>query len=314
MSPSRKSNMPKKIAVLIGGPGSERDVSLATGRGVSKALRSAGIEVVDVDVRDENFKLPDDVDLAFITIHGTFGEDGQVQKILETRGIAYTGEGVKGSELAFDKIRSKEKFIEHGVPTPKSEVITAGGRPTIPMPIVVKPPRQGSTVGVYIIKNEAELDSALAEVAKFDRELLVEEFIQGRELTIGILGDQALPIIEIIPKSGFYDFNNKYPFLNPQAGGGADHVCPAKIDDAKTKEIQALALRAHRSLGLQVYSRVDVLLPENGGPTVLEANTIPGMTEASLLPEAAAVAGISYVDLCLRIIELSRARTEGATE
>lgn len=307
-------NLPKKIAVLMGGPGSERDVSLATGRGVSKALRSAGANVVDVDVRDENFKLPDDVDLAFITIHGTFGEDGQVQKILETRGIAYTGEGVQGSELAFDKIRSKENFVEHGVRTPKSEVITAGSRPTLPIPIVVKPPRQGSTVGVYIIKSGSELDPALAEAAKFDRELLVEEFIQGRELTIGILGDQALPIIEIIPKSGFYDFNNKYPFLNPQAGGGADHVCPARIESEKAKEIQELALRAHRSLGLQVYSRVDVLLPDNAPPTVLEVNTIPGMTEASLLPEAAAAAGINYVDLCLRIIELSRARMEGAAK
>jgi D-alanine-D-alanine ligase len=311
----KRADLPKKIAVLMGGPGSERDVSLATGRGVSKALHSVGADVVDVDVRDENFKLPDDVDLAFITIHGTFGEDGQVQRILEERDkVAYTGEGVKGSELAFDKIRSKEKFREHGVTTPKSEVITAGQRPTIPLPIVVKPPRQGSTVGVYIIKSESELASALTEAAKFDRELLIEEFIPGRELTIGILGDQALPILEIIPKGGFYDFTNKYPFLNPQAGGGAEHVCPAKIDNEKTKEIQDLALRAHRALGLQVYSRVDVLLPEDAPPTVLEVNTIPGMTETSLLPEAAAAAGINYVDLCLRIIELSSARKERAAE
>jgi D-alanine-D-alanine ligase len=136
--------------------------------------------------------------------------------------------------------------------------------------------------------------------------------VPGRELTIGILGDQALPILEIIPKGGFYDFTNKYPFLNPQAGGGAEHVCPAKIDDDKTKEIQDLALKAHRAIGLQVYSRVDVLLPENGAATVLEVNNIPGMTEASLLPEAAAVAGINYVALCARIIALSRARTERA--
>ena len=310
----KHENLPKKIAVLKGGPGSERDVSLATARGVSKALGSVGVEVVDVDVRDENFKLLDDVDLAFITIHGTFGEDGQVQKILEDRGVPYTGEDVQKSELAFDKIRSKKNFHAHGVATPKSEVIKLGQRPTLPLPIVVKPPRQGSTVGVYIIKSEGELDSALAEVAKYDDELLVEEFIAGRELTIGILGDQALPILEIIPKSGFYDFNNKYPFLNPQAGGGAEHVCPAKIDKEKTKQIQDLALRAHRALGLQVYSRVDVLLPENGAATVLEVNTIPGMTEASLLPEAAAAAGINYVDLCLRIIELSRARTEAAAK
>jgi D-alanine-D-alanine ligase len=310
----KREGLPKKIAVLMGGPGSERAVSLATGRGVSKALRSAGAEVVEVDVRDENFKLPNDVDLAFITIHGTFGEDGQVQKILEDRSVAYTGEGVQGSELSFDKIRSKKKFEEHAVTTPKWEVIALGQRPTIPLPIVVKPPRQGSTVGVYIIKSEAEMKSAMTGVAKYDRELLVEEFIAGRELTIGILGDQALPILEIIPKGGFYDFTNKYPFLNPQAGGGAEHVCPAKIDKEKTKQIQDLALGAHRALGLQVYSRVDVLLPENGAPTVLEVNTIPGMTEASLLPEAAAAAGISYVDLCLRIIELSRARKGAASK
>jgi D-alanine-D-alanine ligase len=163
---------------------------------------------------------------------------------------------------------------------------------------------------VIIVKSEGELDLAIAEAAKYDRELLVEEFIAGRELTVGILGDKALPILEIIPKGGFYDFTNKYPFLNPQAGGGAEHVCPAKIDQKKTKEIQELALRAHRSLGLQIYSRVDVLLPEDGAATVLELNTIPGMTEASLLPEAADAAGISYVDLCRRIIELSRARSE----
>jgi len=302
--------IPQKIAVLMGGPGSEREVSLATARGVSKALRSLGAEVLDVDVRDQSFHLPDDVDLAFLTIHGTFGEDGSLQKVLEDRGIPYTGDGVEESRTAFDKIRSKEKFRAHGVTTPLWEVIRPGQRPTIPLPIVVKPPREGSTVGVIIVKSERELDLAIAEAAKYDRELLVEEFIAGRELTVGILGDKALPILEIIPKGGFYDFTNKYPFLNPQAGGGAEHVCPAKIDKKKTKEIQELALRAHRSVGLQVYSRVDVLLPEDGVATVLELNTIPGMTEASLLPEAAVAAGISYVDLCTRIIELSRARSE----
>jgi D-alanine-D-alanine ligase len=304
--------LPKKIAVLMGGPGSERDVSLATGRGVSKALRSLGVDVIDVDVRDENFPLPDDVDLAFITIHGTFGEDGQVQKILEDRGVAYTGDGVEESLIAFDKILSKEKFREHNVVTPEWEIIDAALRPKTPVPLVVKPPRQGSTVGVVIVKNQSELDSATAEAAKYDRELLVEKFVSGRELTIGILGDQALPILEIIPKGGFYDFNNKYPFLNPQSGGGAEHVCPAKIGPAKTKKIQELALQAFRALGLVVYGRVDVILSEAGEPFVLEVNTIPGMTEASLLPEAAAAAGINYVDLCLRIIELSRARRERA--
>ena len=312
MTMATDQNLPKKIAVLMGGPGSERDVSLATGRGVSKALRSLGAEVVEVDVHDENFALPKDVDLAFITIHGTFGEDGQLQEILEKRGVAYTGDGVEASRAAFDKILSKEKFREHGVVTPEWEVIEVGQRPTISVPLVVKPARQGSTVGVVIVKDASELDSAMTEAAKYDRKLLIEKFVSGRELTIGILGDQALPILEIIPKGGFYDFNNKYPFLNPQAGGGAEHVCPAKIDPAKTKQIQEQALRAFRALGLVVYGRVDILLSDSGNPFVLEVNSIPGMTEASLLPEAAAAAGIGYVDLCARIIELSRAKTEGS--
>jgi D-alanine-D-alanine ligase len=308
----KTEDLPKKIAVLMGGPGSERDVSLATGRGVSKALRSLGADVVDVDVRDEDFQLPKDVDLAFLTIHGTFGEDGTLQKILEDRGVSYTGEGVEGSRRAFDKFLTKEKFRTHNVVTPEWEVIEVGQRPKIPVPLVVKPPCQGSTVGVVIVKNESELDSAIKEAGKYDRKLLVEKFVSGRELTIGILGDQALPILEIIPKGGFYDFTNKYPFLNPQAGGGAEHVCPARIDEKKTAEIQELALRAFRALGLQVYGRVDVILSDSGEPFVLEVNTIPGMTEASLLPEAAAAADIGYVDLCARIIELSRARTEGS--
>jgi D-alanine-D-alanine ligase len=303
-------SLPKKIAVLMGGPGSEREVSLATARGVSKALRLLGCEVVEIDIRDEHFDLPDGVDFAFITIHGTFGEDGQIQGILELRGIPYTGDGADESALAFDKIRSKRKFRELGVTTPEWEVIQAGQRPTLSLPLVIKPPRQGSTVGVVIVKTERELESAQAEAAKYDRELLVEKFIPGRELTIGILGEQVLPVLEIIPKGGFYDFNTKYPFLNPQAGASAEHVCPAKIDPEKTREIQVMAMRGFRSLGLEVYGRVDVVFPETGEPFVLEVNTIPGMTEASLLPEAAAAAGINYVDLCARIIALSRARTE----
>lgn len=299
------ASLPKKIAVLMGGPGSERDVSIATGKGVAKALRSLGSEVSEIDVKGADFALPEGTELAFIALHGTFGEDGQVQKILEERGVAYTGEGVAESELAFDKIRSKEAFREHGVATPYWQTITLGQHPTIPIPFVIKAPRQGSTVGVHIIRNEREVDAAIADASTYDRELLVEKFIHGRELTIGVLGDQALPIIEIIPKGGFYDFTNKYPFLNPSAGGGAEHVCPAKIPEEQTRAIQELALRAHRALGLQVYSRVDIILPDEGEPSVLETNTIPGMTEASLLPEAAAVAGIGYAELCARIIQLS---------
>jgi len=177
----------------------------------------------------------------------------------------------------------------------------------LPLPYVIKAPRQGSTVGVYIVKAESEVAPALAEAATYDDELLIEQFIPGRELTIGVLGDLALPVLEIIPKSGFYDFNDKYPFLNPQGGGGAEHVCPAAIPGDLTSKIQDLALLATRSLGLVVYSRVDVMLSQRNEPFVLEVNTIPGMTEASLLPEAAAAAGITYPQLCARIIDLSLA-------
>jgi D-alanine-D-alanine ligase len=297
----------KKIAVLKGGPGSERAVSLATGTGVGKALRSLGAIVTEVDVENADFALPNDIELAFIALHGTFGEDGQVQQILEDRGVPYTGEGVAGSRLAFDKIPSKEKFTTHGVATPNWEIIHLGQQPSLPLPYVIKAPRQGSTVGVYIVNEAAQVATALSEAAKYDDELLVEEFIPGRELTIGVLGDLALPILEIIPKSGFYDFNDKYPFLNPQGGGGAQHICPAEIAGDLAGRIQDLALLACVSLGLKVYSRVDVRLSERSEPFVLEINTIPGMTEASLLPEAAAVAGISYPELCRRVIELSLA-------
>lgn len=306
------NQLPKHIAVLMGGPGSERDVSLATGRGVAKALRSLGAEVSEVDVGGPEFVLPQGTEFAFIALHGTFGEDGQVQEILEARRVPYTGEGVEESRIAFDKILSKEKFRAAGVATPPWQVIVEGQQPTIPIPYVIKAPRQGSTVGISIVKNDREVAAALAEALKYDRELLVEKFIPARELTVGVLGEQALPIIEIIPPAGgFYDFRNKYPFLNPGAGGGAEHVCPAALSDEQTREILALALRAHHSLGLQVYSRVDVMLPEEGEPTVLEINTIPGMTETSLLPEAAAAAGIGYADLCAQIVQLSQQRVKG---
>ena len=297
----------KRIAVLKGGPSSERAVSLATGAGIAKALGSLGANVTEVDVENADFVFPDSTELAFIALHGTFGEDGQVQQILEDRGVPYTGEGVAESRLAFDKIPSKQKFTQHGVTTPHWEVIHVGQQPTLPLPYVIKAPRQGSTVGVYIVKEESQAAAALRDAAKYDEELLIEQFIPGRELTIGVLGELALPVLEIIPKSGFYDFNDKYPFLNPQGGGGAQHVCPAAIPADLTGKIQDLALLAARSLGLKVYSRVDVMLSPQNVPFVLEINTIPGMTETSLLPDAAAVAGITYPQLCARIIELSLA-------
>ena len=300
----------KTIAVLMGGPGSEREVSLASGAGVVKALGSLGARVIPVDVTGPDFSIPDGVDIAFNIIHGTFGEDGEVQRILEERGVKYTGEGIEGSWAAFNKIETKQRFVECGIPTAAYEVIGAEALPSLPLPYVVKAPCQGSTVGVYIVKKEEEIIPAVEGAAQYDNPLLVEEYISGDELTVGILGPQALPIILIKPKEGFYDFKNKYPFLNPQAGGGAQHYCPAPLPEKVTRLIQEIALAAHGALGLEVYSRVDFILAEDGSPYVLEINTIPGMTEASLLPEAAGVAGIGYAQLCERIIELSLARFE----
>jgi D-alanine-D-alanine ligase len=299
----------KRIAVLMGGPGSERKVSLKSGEGVVEALRSIGAEAMPVVVDDANFVLPLGTEIAFNVIHGTFGEDGQLQRILESRGVPFTGEGVVGSEIAIDKIATKRCFETNKVPTAAFEVIPATGRPTLPLPYVVKAPREGSSVGVYIVRDEAKVAETLADAAKYSSELLIEAYVEGRELTVGIVGDQVLPIIEIRPKKAgeFYDFANKYNFLSPQAAG-ADHLCPAPLPEDVTRGVQAAALAAHRALGLEVYSRVDVLLAADGTPFVLEINTIPGMTPVSLLPEAAKAAGVSYPELCRRIIELSLAR------
>lgn len=297
----------KKIAVLMGGPGSERKVSLASGAGVAKALRELGADVTCVDVAGADFVLPSDIEIAFNAIHGTFGEDGQVQRILDQRGMKYTGEGVVGSELAIDKIATKKRFTEMGVPTAPFEILVNGGRPTFEIPYVIKAPREGSSVGVFIVKDAEAAETSLAEAWTYGRELMVEQFVAGRELTVGIVGDLALPIIEIVARKDFYNFENKYPFLNPNAAG-AEHFCPAALDSETTKLVQETALAAHRALDLQVYSRVDVLLAKSGEPFVLEVNTIPGMTPSSLLPEAAAAMGIGYPELCARIIELSLAR------
>jgi len=298
----------KKIAVLMGGPGSERKVSLASGAGVANALRTLGAIVTEVDVNGSDFAVPAGTDVAFNVIHGTFGEDGQIQRILESRGVAYTGEGVANSELAIDKIATKKRFEEHQVPTAAFEILRDGANPTLPLPYVVKAPKEGSSVGVFIVREEAKVADTMHEAWSYGKELLVEDFISGRELTVGVLGDQALPIIEIKPAKDFYNFDNKYPFLNPKAGGAAAHTCPAMISEELTRHVQEVALAAARAIHLETYCRVDVLLTDAGEPYVLEINTIPGMTQVSLLPEAAAAAGISYAELCARVIELSLAR------
>ena len=296
-----------KIAVFEGGPGAERDVSVRSGQNVAQWLLAAGAQAVQrVDVADENFTVPPEADLVFNCIHGTLGEDGQLQDILDNAGVRYTGEGAAASRLAFDKILSKRRFDERGVPTPRYEVIQAGERPSLPLPLVVKAACQGSSVGVYLVKTEAELAPALHDVAQYGSEILIEELIAGRELTVGVLGDLALPIIMIKPKEGFYDFKNKYPWLNP--AGAADHYCPAPLSPELTAVVQALALAAHRALDLDTYSRVDIMLDDQDRAFVLEINTIPGMTESSLVPEAAKVAGLEPPQLCARIVALSLER------
>jgi D-alanine-D-alanine ligase len=292
----------RQLVVLMGGPGSEREVSLRSGEAVTKALQAAGYRVAEVDVRGPDFSLPQDTTLAFIMMHGTFGEDGQIQSILEERGIPYTGEGVQGSRDAFDKLTGKKCFEKAGVPTPRWEVLPAGGRPTLPLPLVIKAPREGSSVGVHLVRKPEELDAALADCAAMDREILVEELIEGRELTVGVLGDRALAVIEIRPHEGFYDFQHKY------TKGASEYFCPAPLDQETTRRVQATALAAHRALGLEIYSRVDILMRPDGSLYVLEANTIPGMTETSLLPKAAAAEGLSFGALCEEIAQLSLQR------
>ena len=296
----------RSIAVLMGGPGSEREVSLASGLAVTEALRSLGYEVEPVDVRDEDFALPAACGLAFNVIHGTFGEDGALQAVLEARGIPYTGAGVASSRLAFDKNRSKARFLAHGVPTPESEVLDVSHGvvlPSIEPPYVVKPPQQGSSVGVNIVERADEAGEAIRKSAKYDEVLLVERFIRGKELTVGVLDGVALPIVHIEPRDGFYNMENKYPWLG--GGSGSDYHCPADLDAEVTRLVQAAALAAHQALEIEVYSRVDVLLDEHDHPYVIEANTIPGMTATSLLPKSAAADGIEFAALCAFIAERS---------
>ncbi|MBQ8516679.1 MAG: D-alanine--D-alanine ligase [Akkermansia sp.] len=299
-----------RIALLMGGPGSERDVSIASGNGVLEALRNEGFtNVTPVIVDAERPAIPEGTELCYNIIHGTYGEDGGLQAYLEELGIPYTGAGSVTSRNCFDKVLTKEAFVAAGVPTPRSETITAGQMPTIPVPCVIKPPCEGSSVGVQIVKDAAGLPAAVAEAGKYGKELLVEEYIAGKELTVAIFNGTVLPVIHICPRSGFYDMNNKYPSM--YGGVGSDYICPADISEQETKDVQAAALAAYNALNVEVYGRVDVLLTDDGRPYVLEINTIPGMTGASLFPKAAAAMGISYGELCTRIAEVSLNQPRG---
>lgn len=287
------------VALMMGGPGKERDVSLRSGAAVAGALRKCGAIVTEMDVAGPGFLIPAGTRLVFNIIHGTFGEDGDLQSLLDAMDIPYTGENAEGSRLAFDKIETKIRFDRAGVPTAPWKAIRREEDPAFGFPCVVKAPRQGSSVGVHIVDAPEAMAAALGDCFQYGDSVLVEEFFKGRELTIGVLGDTALPIVEIVPHEGFYDYEHKY------TKGASEYHVPAAIPPELTARIQDVALQACRALGLRVYSRVDILLAPDGRLNVLEINTIPGMTETSLLPKAAAVAGIDFPALCEEIAGLS---------
>ena len=290
------------VALMMGGPGKEREVSLRSGAAVAGALRKCGARVSEMDVTGPGFQLPEDTRLVYNMIHGTFGEDGELQSLLDEIGMAYTGEGAAGSRRAFDKIETKIYFDRAGVPTSAWKIIGRGENPDGEIPCVIKAPRQGSSVGVHIIHSPDQIPAALDDCFQYGDRILVEEFFTGRELTVGVLGDQALPVVEIVPHDGFYDYEHKY------TKGASEYHVPANLAAEVTAAVQAAALAACRSLALEVYSRVDILLAPDGRLNVLEINTIPGMTETSLLPKAAAVAGLDFSALCEEIAGLSLAR------
>ena len=296
-----------KIAVLMGGPSAEREVSLRSGTAVANALTVAGAKVVPIDIKDSAFTMPTNVDVAFLALHGTFGEDGTLQRMLENGGITYTGSGPEASARAFDKIAAKKAFLVAGIPTPKYEVFDRAHTDLqrlaqLGFPLVVKPSRQGSSVGISIVQEEGDLQEACRIAWHYDDHLLVEQFIPGRELTVGILEGRALPVIEIRPKHDFFTYEAKY------TKGQTDYFVPAPLDKNIESQVKSLALRAHDSLGCRDFSRVDLILSENGEPLILEVNTVPGFTETSLVPKAAHAAGIEFPDLCSRLVHLAMAR------
>lgn len=286
-----------KVAVLKGGPSSEREVSLNSGAAVAHGLREAGYTVTEIDVQTRQLDLPADIEAAFIALHGEFGEDGQVQTLLEERHIPYTGSNPDASRASFDKRLSKALFVKNGIPTAAYETLGAQGRRTLPLPVVIKPPCQGSTIGIHRVATETEWAPAFADALRYDSEAIVEDFIPGRELTCGIVGTQTLPVTEILAPDGWYDFAAKYQ------EGQSRHLCPAPIDEATTRRCQELARRVFDTLGCRGLGRVDFRLTDAGELVVLELNNIPGFTKTSLLPEAARAAGIGFSTLCARIME-----------
>ena len=295
------------ITVMLGGPSAEREVSLRSGAAVALALRSLGHVVTELDPGTPDWVLPVPTDVVFLALHGTYGEDGTVQHQLDELGVRYTGCAAEASRIAFDKVLTKQSCIQVGVPTAKFVTVhsVAAALPEkLSLPLVVKPSRQGSSVGLQFVEHAGDWPGALAESLKFDSEVLVEEKIIGRETTVGILGGKVLPVVEVRPKTGSYDYTNKY------TPGNTEYDCPADFDAVATQRIQAAALGAFRAIGGRDYARVDVMVCADGSPVVLEVNTLPGMTETSLLPKAAAAAGLSYAELCQQMVDLAWQRNE----
>ena len=286
----------RHVAVLMGGPSLERAVSLRSGRAVAAGLRQAGYEVEEVDVKDRNFELPPQVEAVFIALHGEFGEDGQVQDMLARKKVPYTGARPEASRIAFDKFSSKQILIRHDIPTPAFEVLQPGQARTLPLPVVVKPVRQGSSFGCHKITAEADWPAALADAMTYNGEVLVEMYIDGKELTVGIVDGEVLPAIEIRAPDSNYDYRAKY------TKGLTEYLVPAPLDAAATRLCRDLGGRTYRALGGRGMGRVDLRMSPAGRMYVLELNTIPGFTETSLLPKAALVAGYAFPALCDRIM------------
>ena len=294
-----------QVTVLLGGRGAEREVSLRSGAAVARALRGLGHAVSEVDPAGESWELPTKTEVVFLALHGEYGEDGEVQSRLETLGVPYTGTNAVGSALAFDKVRSKELFQQHQITSPRGVLIdspTSAPPGTIPAPWILKPAAQGSSVGLNRVEGEAGWNVALADSLRYGGAVLCEECIQGRELTVGILDGDTLPVVEARPKAGGYNYENKY------TPGATDYFCPADLPYKVTAQVQALGLRAYEAVGARDFGRVDVMLDAESKPYILEVNTLPGMTETSLLPKAAEVAGINFNALCQCMLELALRR------
>ena len=298
-----------KVAVLLGGPSSEREVSLMSGNAVLAALRERGVDAHPFDPAERDlWELKrDGFDRAFIALHGRFGEDGTVQGALETLRIPYTGSGVMASALAMDKWRTKLVWQAAGIPTPRYRVVDArtdwmGVVAALGLPLIVKPAREGSTIGITKVAtvDHGELATAYAEAARHDALVLVEEFVVGRELTASIVNGRALPLIRIEAPQGNYDYHNKY------FSDETKYHCPAGLPDAQEQEIRATCLRAFAVVGCSGWGRLDLILRADGSYSLLEVNTSPGMTGHSLVPMAARQAGVSFPDLCIEILQGSR--------